>query len=226
VPVSAVPAKLDRASQEAVRQGQDPRKLEGSAPAHQQPHRRGSEARRRERRPRPEADRGPARAHAAPAGGPERFFQFLNRPFRFAVLAQPKWLTGNFIEPFFVRLPTRGSGIFLPGLLADFHSFKRGLKGFDPKLADELRRSISAACSSATGRDEPPDADDLPGLGGHLQVIAKLPVVSRSRGSPSTPRRSSARASSRSTASSSARSRRRSSATSSASRRRSSPARG
>jgi hypothetical protein len=34
----------------------------------------------------------------------------LNRPFRFSVLAQPRWLTGNFVEPYLVRLPMVGSG--------------------------------------------------------------------------------------------------------------------
>jgi hypothetical protein len=48
--------------------------------------------------------------HLKPAGEIERFLQMLNRPFRFAVLAQPRWLVGNFVEPYLVRLPTAGSG--------------------------------------------------------------------------------------------------------------------
>jgi hypothetical protein len=49
-------------------------------------------------------------AHLKPAGEINRLFQMINRPFRFAVLAQPRWLAGNFVEPYFVRLPTVGSG--------------------------------------------------------------------------------------------------------------------
>jgi hypothetical protein len=227
VPVSAVPAKLDRASQEAVRQGQDPRKLEGLSD--QLINSRIDAAAKPGAEnvvlvPKRIVDR--LAAHAAPAGETERFFQLVNRPFRFAVLAQPKWLTGNFVEPFFVRLPTRGSGIFLPGLLADFR-LQAGPEG----LRSEAGRRAEGGASRRPVHRQPGATNrrtlnDLPGLGGHLQVIAKLPVVSRSRGSPSTPRRSSARASSRSTASSSASSRRRRSATSSARRRRSSPGRG
>jgi hypothetical protein len=58
--------------------------------------------------------------HAAPAGELQRFLQSLNRPFRMAVLPQFRWLVGNFVEPYIVRLPTRGSGIVnVPGMAVD-----------------------------------------------------------------------------------------------------------
>lgn len=199
-PVSAVPAKLAKAEQEAVRQGQDPRKIEGLQ--EQLINSRIDAAKTGNARnvvlvPSRMVDR--LAEHVAPAGGTERFFQLLNRPFRFAVLAQPKWIAGNFIEPFFVRLPTRGSGIFLPGLLADFHSFRRamgsegmkvlghqitpprqggfrraGLDGVVTEIQAEHLGGLFIGNKGATVRRT---GADLPGIGGNIQVIAKLPVV-------------------------------------------------
>jgi hypothetical protein len=56
--------------------------------------------------------------HLRPAGEIEKFFQYLNKPFRMAVLPQPRWLTGNFAESYqVVRLPLAGSGLVnIPGL--------------------------------------------------------------------------------------------------------------
>jgi hypothetical protein len=84
--------------------------------------------------------------HLRPAGEIERFVQMLNRPFRFAVLAQPRWLTGNFVEPYLVRLPTVGSGaINVFGLGNDIRIAGKILKTMkaskDPRVraaADEI----------------------------------------------------------------------------------------
>jgi len=77
--------------------------------------------------------------HLQPPGEIERLLQMINRPFRFAVLAQPRWLAGNFIEPYFIRLPTVGSGIVnVPGLLNDIRISRKviaaGKRSGDPRV--------------------------------------------------------------------------------------------
>jgi hypothetical protein len=54
--------------------------------------------------------------HLQPAGPLKSAAQVLNRAFRFAVLPQPRWLTGNFVEPYIVRLTPHGSGVNIFGL--------------------------------------------------------------------------------------------------------------
>ena len=72
----------------------------------------------------------------------------LNRPFRLAVLAQPRWLTGNFVEPYFVRLPTVGSGVVnVPGMLNDIRisrKFLRTLKASDDPRMQRAAREYQA----------------------------------------------------------------------------------
>ncbi len=73
---------------------------------------------------------------------PIRMLQMLNNPFRMAVLAQPKWLTGNFVEPYFVRLPLSGSGVNIPGLAMDLRAGTKvmaELEKQDPQAAAEVR---------------------------------------------------------------------------------------
>jgi hypothetical protein len=77
--------------------------------------------------------------HLRPAGDLEKMLQMLNRPFRFAVLSQFKWLVGNFVEPYFVRLPTVGSGVVnVPGMLNDIRIsmkiVREGLRSGDPRV--------------------------------------------------------------------------------------------
>lgn len=78
--------------------------------------------------------------HVAPASEIEKAVQMLNAPFRMAVLPQPRWIAGNFIEPYLVRLPVKGAGINLPGLAVDVVAAKRYMKvlekSTDPKLND------------------------------------------------------------------------------------------
>lgn len=67
----------------------------------------------------------------------ERLLQMLNGPFRMSVLPQPRWLMGNFIEPYMVRLPLSGAGINLPGSAVDFAAQRQVLRAMehsgDPK---------------------------------------------------------------------------------------------
>lgn len=85
--------------------------------------------------------------HAAPAGELEKMAQAMNAPFRMAVLPQTRWLTGNIVEPFFVRLPLSGAGINLPGAAMDFMAARKVLKTMersgDPALM-QAAREISA----------------------------------------------------------------------------------
>jgi hypothetical protein len=82
-----------------------------------------------------------------PAGALERRVQLLNAPFRMAVLPQPRWLTGNFIEPYLVRLPLVGAGVVnLPGAALDIAAGRKALnvmeRSGDPaqvRAAKEIR---------------------------------------------------------------------------------------
>lgn len=73
-----------------------------------------------------------------PPGEAERAAQMLNAPFRMAVLPQPRWLTGNILEPYVVRLPLSGAGINLPGSAVDFRAAAKLVKPMlgssDPKM--------------------------------------------------------------------------------------------
>lgn len=67
-------------------------------------------------------------AQLQPSSQLERSVQLLNGPFRMAVLPQPRWLTGNFIEPYLIRLPLSGAGINLPGAALDVAAGRKALK--------------------------------------------------------------------------------------------------
>jgi hypothetical protein len=77
--------------------------------------------------------------HLQPAGELRKFAQLLNGPFRMAVLSQPRWLTGNFLEPFIVRLPLSGSGANLPGAALDMAAAQKLLKTLDAGGEKEKR---------------------------------------------------------------------------------------
>lgn len=69
--------------------------------------------------------------HLKPAGEFEKVVQLLNAPFRMAVLPQPRWLTGNFLEPYVVRLPLSGAGINLPGSAVDVTAATKLVRGME-----------------------------------------------------------------------------------------------
>jgi len=62
------------------------------------------------------------RAHLTPRGELTRWGNMLNRMFRYAVLPQPRWLTGNNVEPMLVRMPGAGSGVNVFGMAADLRA--------------------------------------------------------------------------------------------------------
>lgn len=118
----------------------------------------------------------------APANDFVRFLQGINRAFRYAVLPQPRWLTGNFVEPFFVRLPAVGSGAFLPGLAMDLRAMQRIKKvGKDPEFKEAMRQieadHLGGLLFSARGASVKRGAEDLPGIVRRLGGYEHVPAV-------------------------------------------------
>jgi hypothetical protein len=122
--------------------------------------------------------------HLKPASEFEKFFQALNAPFRFAVLAQPRWLTGNFMEPYIIRMTTTGSGINVFGLARDLTATRRLLKRMegsqDPRVRDaaaQIRAQqfgglfVGNRSASVYRTAE----QDFPVLYG--KIISRLPVI-------------------------------------------------
>ena len=79
--------------------------------------------------------------HLRPAGQIEKFFQLLNKPFRMAVLPQPRWLTGNFVEPYIVRLTINGSGLNVFGLATDLRAAHKALRSMERSGDPRTRRA-------------------------------------------------------------------------------------
>jgi hypothetical protein len=81
-------------------------------------------------------------AHLKPAGTIEKFFQAVNPAFRLSVLPQPRWLTGNFVEPYLIRLSVEGSGLVnIPGLAMDLRATS--------KILDTMRKDPDPAVQRA-----------------------------------------------------------------------------
>lgn len=127
--------------------------------------------------------------HLAPAGKVERAVQMLNGPFRMAVLPQPRWLTGNILEPYFVRLPLSGAGINLPGSAVDFAAATKAVNDMersgDAKLvraAQEVRGAqmggMFVGRKGATVRRTYEDFSGKPAQALYAShVVRNLPVV-------------------------------------------------
>lgn len=99
----------------------------------------------------PSALVGRLEEHLRPAGHLEKFFQYLNRPFRMAVLPQPRWLTGNFMEAQVVRLGVKGSGLVnVFGLGVDLMAARRALSTLD-KGTPEMQRAAQEIRAQQTG---------------------------------------------------------------------------
>jgi hypothetical protein len=124
--------------------------------------------------------------HLAPAGEVERLLQMLNRPFRFSVLAQPRWLTGNFVEPYLCGCRRSGrvgehvrAGAGHRGVAGRSSAMERS---GDPAGARRPRgsgRSSTAACSSAAVARATGGARglELAGDASRRRAIRELPVV-------------------------------------------------
>jgi hypothetical protein len=114
-----------------------------------------------------------------------KLFQWLNKPFRAAVLPQFRWLTGNFVEPFVVRLGAVGSGINLPGLAVDLRAasqvVKTGLRSDDPavkRAAQEMQAQLGMGqFVGGRGASVRRTLEEIPGHDAWGPVVAKFPVV-------------------------------------------------
>lgn len=126
-------------------------------------------------------------AHLRPAGQLERLLQWMNKPFRMAVLPQFRWLAGNFIEPYLVRLPTKGSGLVnIPGLAVDIAAAVKGLKAIErlpggKEAADWIRAQQTGSGLFIGGRASVRRTvgDVLPESAqkAYGKAVAKMPVV-------------------------------------------------
>jgi hypothetical protein len=98
--------------------------------------------------------------HLRPAGALQKFAQVLNRAFRYAVLPQFRWLTGNFVEPYLIRLTTKGSGVNVFGLGLDIAKSRtlakrlrgRGIRGCGSSAWTWARRRGTGCLSGRAGR--------------------------------------------------------------------------
>lgn len=70
-------------------------------------------------------------AHLKPSSTPGKMAQIANRAFRYAVLPQVKWVTGEFFEPLIVRLTASGSGVNVFGLATDLTAATKYLRLLD-----------------------------------------------------------------------------------------------
>lgn len=145
IPVTAFAAKLSKDTQAALRDAQSPAAMETAhlSLLHQRVAEGPNFSRARNVVLLPAHQVNQLERQLRPAGEIEKAIQLMNGPFRMAVLPQPRWLTGNFIEPFFVRMPLSGSGANLPGLALDLAAGHRALslmeKSGDPKLAQAAK---------------------------------------------------------------------------------------
>jgi hypothetical protein len=128
--------------------------------------------------------------HLRPAGALQKFAQVLNRAFRYAVLPQFRWLTGNFVEPYLVRLTTKGSGVNVFGLGLDIAKSrtlaKRLRRSGDPRLR-QLGLDLGAQTGhglfvGSRGSSARRGLQDFPNLDRSVQkaygkVVQKLPVM-------------------------------------------------
>jgi hypothetical protein len=138
----------------------------------------------------PKAEFDRLEKHLRPAGDIQRFFQGMNRAFRMAVLPQPRWLAGNFIEPYFIRLPASGAGINVLGMAIDIHAavkvLRRMERSGDPAMraaAHEIRAQQLGGLFVSGGRGQvrrtvgealPPSASKAYG-----RMVSRLPAVAQ-----------------------------------------------
>jgi hypothetical protein len=121
--------------------------------------------------------------HLRPAGELERMLQMLNKPFRMAVLPQPRWLTGNFVEPYLIRLPTVGSGLVnIPGLALDIAAATKAVRRMErsgnPRLvalAKQIRaQHFGGLFIGGRGASNKRTRDEFETYG---RLVAKFPAV-------------------------------------------------
>ena len=122
--------------------------------------------------------------HAAPSSDLVKVGQWINRPFRAAVLPQPRWLAGNVVEPA-IRLTMKGSGLNVFGLTADLVATHKILKTLrtssDPRLrhqAAQIEAQIGQGLFvGARGATVRRTLEEMPGHDAWGPMIAKLPIM-------------------------------------------------
>lgn len=133
------------------------------------------------------------RDQAAPVSKGVRVGQLLNTPFRLAVLPQLRWLTGNFIEPYLVRMPLAGGGLLnMPGMLTDVLAARKLLKHMeghaDPrvKAAGAKLRALFGEGMFIGGRQSQVHtrAEDFGGTFGSALKILEAPFRKEIMGQP------------------------------------------
>lgn len=133
VPVRAFAAKLDRDTREKLAGEQNSSAMETAHEAmlNDRIVKNGDQSKTRNVVLVPKTQVDTLMAHLKPAGEFEKRVQLLNAPFRMAVLPQPRWLTGNFLEPYVVRLPLSGAGINIPGSAVDIAAATKLVHGLE-----------------------------------------------------------------------------------------------
>jgi hypothetical protein len=121
--------------------------------------------------------------HLAPAGEIERAFQLVNRAFRLSVLPQPRWLAGNFVEPYFIRLPAANSGVInIPGLAMDWAATRKATRlmreSDDPRMAQLAKeiegQQFGGMLLGRRGASVRRTRDDFKTYG---HIVKKLPAI-------------------------------------------------
>jgi hypothetical protein len=128
--------------------------------------------------------------HLGAAGPLRKFGQIINRAFRYAVLPQPRWMAGNFIEPMLVRMPGVASGVNVFGMATDIRAANRVIKAMerhsDPAVraaAQEIRaHQFGGLLIGGRGATIHRGLEDFPALNTAAQkaygrVVAKTPAV-------------------------------------------------
>lgn len=133
VPVRAFAAKLDRDTREKLAGEQNTAAMETAHQAmlNDRIVKSGDQSKTRNVVLVPKTQLDTLARHLKPAGEVEKVAQLLNAPFRMAVLPQPRWLLGNFLEPNLVRLPLSGAGINIPGSAVDMRAATKAVQGME-----------------------------------------------------------------------------------------------
>jgi hypothetical protein len=133
IPMRAFGAKLDAETQQRIKDSQSPAAMETAHQAmlNDRIVKAGDKSNARNVVLMPKAQIDTLQSHLTPPGKAEKLAQMLNGPFRMAVLPQPRWLAGNFLEPWVVRLPLSGAGVNIPGSAVDFAAASKIVKGME-----------------------------------------------------------------------------------------------
>jgi hypothetical protein len=128
--------------------------------------------------------------HLKPSGPLMRAAQVLNRAFRWSVLPQMRWLTGNFVEPYIFRLTAHGSGINIAGLGLDIAKSRKMLRDLKRSGSPEERQAahdmeanrLGGLFVGQRGSTQRRGLEDFPTLDATVQrvyakMVSRMPAV-------------------------------------------------